>query len=37
MKWTERFNEALDKKVAELQHAKQINVNSDVGHVYRRQ
>ena len=37
MKWTERFNEALDKKVAELQHAKQINVNSDIGHVYRRQ
>ena len=37
IKWTERFNEELDKKVAELHSARRIKLSTDVGHVYRKQ
>lgn len=37
IRWTERFNSELDRKVAELRDAGRIGVNSDIDHVSRRQ
>lgn len=37
IRWTERFNSELDRKVADLRDSGRIGVNSDIDHVYRKQ